>query len=867
MNTSAHDTPEAMLHPPADALASFGLGGLDEDEASVIAEHVSACDACRAVVDAIAGGTFAALLRDADGLQSLADGDGTDAPAEPPTGYKLLEIVGEGGMGVVYKAQQLGLGRVVALKQVRAAALAGRDGAARFRREAEAAARLRHPNIVPIYDVGRLDGVPYYAMEFVEGGSLAQRLEAGPLGPTQAARLIEALARAVEHAHQRGVVHRDLKPANVLLGPDLDSPKISDFGLAKRDGDGSRTETGTILGTPNYMAPEQAEGDSARIGPAADIYALGAILYEVLTGRRPFSAASAIETLQLVRQAEPTAPRRIRREVPRDLETIAMKCLEKSPARRYDSARSLADDLRRFLDGEPIGARPVSSPERLAKWARRRPWKAVSAALGLLGAVGLVAGTLVHNARLRVEKVRADAQYRSARDAIGLMLNRFDDPKYVGQPMPMGLRRQLLEDALAFYEGAVRDDGPADFSARVDKLRAFGEAARFQAMLGRDVDAERTLHRALGLVDLLAAERADDPEVQSARVDCLTKLGMAVAQDRKRTDEAVAYLVEAIEKGDRPVESDPAVFDRVEALAWCHTSLGNVLQSAGRGAEAEPHYRRAVEIRTALHAAHPAHFVLQARLADTLINLGLIHSDPGHAAEAEAEFARAADWLTPVVRDHPEFQPGPLSLAKLYLNWGQLARLVQQTGRACQRFESGLGLVAGVMRGSPDWPEARQVASRLNGARAQVYEEEGRFADAAGEWSRAVELSDGAERTLFRLCYSCCLARAGRPAEAFAEAESIAGSGDRGAIDFYNMACVASLCAAQAGASGVVADAYASKAMEWLGRARSLGLFRDPGLIDAVDRDTDLAFLRSRRDFQLFRLDAAFPADPLAPGR
>ncbi len=610
MNTFARDAPEAALHPSHAALVSFGLGQLAEDESSVIAEHVAGCDGCRTIVDAVAH-SFTALLRVADGRDSLFDAGGADDPADPPTGYELLEIVGEGGMGVVFKARQLGLGRVVALKRIRPEALAGRDGPARFRREAEAVARLRHPNIVPIYDVGRLDGVPYYAMEFVEGGSLAQRLRAGPTTPGEAARLIEALARAVEHAHHMGVIHRDLKPGNVLVGPDLLSPKISDFGLAKREGDGSRTETGAILGTPNYMAPEQAEGNSARIGPLSDVYALGAILYEMLTGRPPFSAASTIETLELVRQAEPTAPRRIKRDVPRDLETIALKCLEKSPARRYDSARSLADDLRRFLDGEPIRARPISWPERLAKWTRRSPWKAISALLLMLGFVGLVAGTLMHNVRLRAEKARADVQYRSARDAIVRILNRFDDPSYAGQPMPLGLRRQIIEDALAFYEGAVRDDGPAEFSARLDKVKALGESAIFQAMLGRHEDVERTLRRALDLIDRLTAEQPDHPEVLYARVDCLTKLGLAVVRDAKRTDEAIAYLAEAIAKGDRPVETGPSQFDRVEALAWCHTNLGTILQSVGRRAEAETHYRRAAEIRKTLLQAHPDHFVLR----------------------------------------------------------------------------------------------------------------------------------------------------------------------------------------------------------------------------------------------------------------
>jgi eukaryotic-like serine/threonine-protein kinase len=452
MSTSAPDTPEASLHPSPVALASFGLGRLDEDESVTIAEHVSECDTCRSVVEAVADDTLAGLFR-AAGAQG--DGDGLDRPSvgqpEARSSYELLEVIGEGGMGVVYRARQVRLDRMVALKQLRPEVLAGQDGVARFRREAEAAARLRHPNIVPIYDIGRLDGVPYYAMEYVEGGTLAARLAGVPLSLRAAARLVETLALAVRHAHEAGVVHRDLKPGNVLLAPDLDGPKIGDFGLAKGiDDDAARTRTGTILGTPNYMAPEQAEGDSSRVGPPADIYALGAILYEALTGRAPFRAASTLETLELVRRAEPMPPRRLQASVPRDLETIALKCLEKSPDQRYASAKALADDLRRHLDGEPIVARPIAAPERLAKWARRRPWQATSAAIAGLALAGLFTGVLVHNARLRAEvartelqaneardqRTRADAQYRSARAAIRKITARIEEMNSRGAPLP-----------------------------------------------------------------------------------------------------------------------------------------------------------------------------------------------------------------------------------------------------------------------------------------------------------------------------------------------------------------------------------------------------------------------------------------------
>src|SRR5262245_47434795 len=288
-------------------------------------------------------------------------------------GYEMLGELGRGGMGVVYKARQQGLGRVVALKMILAGAHAGAQQRLRFRGEAEAAARLHHPNIVQVYEVGEQDGCPYFSLEYVEGRSLDEALDEGLPPPLEAAALVEQLARAADYAHGRGIVHRDLKPANVLLAAD-GTPKIADFGLAKRlDEEQGRTRTGDVLGTPSYMAPEQAAGKSKEIGPAADVYSLGAILYQTLTGAPPFEGHSAWETVHLVLTAEPEPPSRRNPRVPRDLETICLRCLDKDPAKRYPTALALADDLRRFQSGQPIRARPVGWPERVVKWGRRHP--------------------------------------------------------------------------------------------------------------------------------------------------------------------------------------------------------------------------------------------------------------------------------------------------------------------------------------------------------------------------------------------------------------------------------------------------------------------------------------------------------------
>lgn len=286
---------------------------------------------------------------------------------------EILGVLGSGGMGKVYKAQQTRLKRLVAVKMILAGGPATAEEAARFRVEAEAAARLQHPNIIQIHEIGESNGCPYLVLEYAGGGSLAERLRSGPLPYRQAAELVHTLARAIHFAHQQHIIHRDLKPSNILLTGD-GTPKVADFGLAKLlsvDGGPALTLSGSVLGTPSYMAPEQADGRAHQVSPATDVYALGAILYECLTGKPPFPGAPLLETLERVRSQAPVPPHIAHPEVPIDLETICLKCLEKEPERRYPSAEHLADDLKRFLDGEPIHARVPNLMDRLA-WTLNR---------------------------------------------------------------------------------------------------------------------------------------------------------------------------------------------------------------------------------------------------------------------------------------------------------------------------------------------------------------------------------------------------------------------------------------------------------------------------------------------------------------
>jgi tetratricopeptide (TPR) repeat protein len=361
----------------------------------------------------------------------------TTLKATPPSqkfiaGYEVLEVLGRGGMGVVYKARQPGLNRVVALKMILAGSHAGPEELDRFRSEAEAVALFQHPNIVQIYEVGEHEGLPFFSLEFVDGGSLHKHLKETPQPAAVAARLAETLARAMHAAHERGIIHRDLKPANILLqkseirnpkseiGGASDfgfrisdfSPKISDFGLAKRiDQPSGQTRSGNLMGTPSYMAPEQAQGKVREVGPPADIYALGAILYEMLTGRPPFKGETVFDTVDQVCTQEPVPPSQLQPKVPRDLETICLKCLQKEQHKRYSTALALAEDLHRLLNGEPITARRIGRGERALKWARRRPAAAALIVCSLVAVASLAAAHYMNlRENQRKTEVRADCQ-------------------------------------------------------------------------------------------------------------------------------------------------------------------------------------------------------------------------------------------------------------------------------------------------------------------------------------------------------------------------------------------------------------------------------------------------------------------------
>ncbi len=394
---------------PADAdgvrVAFDGLDPAETDHSVLPSDPLSGSNATGLGETDVIGGSAS---RD-PGPHSRGSVEGPDGSPKVAPDYEILGVLGRGGMGVVYKARRRGLTRIVALKMILSGAHAGPAERERFRWEGEAVARLQHPNIVQIHDIGEHDGFAYLTLEYCGGGTLAARLAAAEMDPREAARTVEVLARAVHCAHLAGLVHRDLKPSNVLISDD-GTLKITDFGLAKDVGAAGQTMSGSVLGSPSYMAPEQAEGRRHQIGPATDVYSLGAILYECLTGVPPFRRATVLETLEMVRLSEPLSLTRLRPRVPRDLEVICLKCLRKEPARRYAQALELAEDLDRFLAGRPIHARPSGRTERTWRWCRRNP--ALAASLAVL-AVALLGGTTISS----VLAIAARAEARRARNS------------------------------------------------------------------------------------------------------------------------------------------------------------------------------------------------------------------------------------------------------------------------------------------------------------------------------------------------------------------------------------------------------------------------------------------------------------------
>jgi tetratricopeptide (TPR) repeat protein len=590
-------------------------------------------------------------------------------------GYTLLAELGRGGMGVVYKARQIGLNRTVALKMILAGAHAGQAELARFRTEAEAIARLQHPNIIHVYQIGENNGLPFFSLEYCDGGSLDKRLKGTPLPPRDAARLVQQLALGIQAAHDKGILHRDLKPANVLLTID-GTPKITDFGLARMQDEQGRTASGAILGTPSYMAPEQAGGKTKVIGPATDIYGLGAILYECLTGRPPFKAATLAETMQQVLTCEPASPQSLNPRVPRDLVAIVEKCLEKEPHKRYTTAAELAGDLGRVLAGEPVRARRATGLERALKWARRHPAQATTIGVIVLAILALSAGgwwaawSVGEAAKeTELQRQRAEAHLTKAVEAVEKMLIEVGAVELADVPHLEPVRKKVLVDAQTFYL-AFLEERANDPRFRFFAGRAFSRLGDIQAMLEENAAAERSYQQARDLLSGPAARADQRRELGRA----LNNLGVMLKGLTGRTRDAEKILQDALALRLQVSAEFAGNNEDRQAVAASYYNLGTVLaRLPGERKRAQEDYDQASDIQQRLADIKPPQPDFQRDLARTLNQRGILLSTSDPKA-AEKDFQEAIKKYKSVADDHPDVPGYRRELARTYNNLAGLLR-------------------------------------------------------------------------------------------------------------------------------------------------------------------------------------------------
>jgi serine/threonine protein kinase len=811
-------------------------------------------------------------------------------PNRPPLrlqfGYEILGELGRGGMGVVYRARQAALNRTVALKMIRHGPDAGPIAVARFRREAEAVARLHHPNVVQIYEIGEQDGQPYLALELVEGPSLAGKLAGNPLPPREAAELVAALAHAVAHAHSRGVIHRDLKPANVLLEmpqteagkqqetiqftagdsrPSPDAvrcvPKITDFGLAKYlAGDQAVTVTGAVLGSPSYMAPEQAAGKPEEVGPAADIYALGAILYECLTGRPPFRAPTALETLRLVADNEPVAVRQFQPRVPRDLETVCHKCLRKEASARYASAGELADDLGRFLRGEPVRTRPAGPVERAWKWARRKPATAALIALLAVLPVAVALGVATHVARLSAEvrrseaaaeeatrqQERADRNYRMARDALGQMLDQLQGGEFDALPRLTELQAKQAETTLAFFEKVAGDAEDPDPAVRLDIARACNRAGVLASGLHRGPEAWSHFRRAVEILEGLVAA-GGSAECRTELALGLGRLGYLAAAEKdfaaaRRDQERALELLEEVE---REQGGGPSAH-----VAWAHHALAQTAVNRGKPDEGEKHYRQAVDLRRELIRRSEG-VVPEQRLGATesLANLVHLYTWTGRPDQAREAYRDAEELAGPVLKEPAYVARASLALGSAAVNLAETSRRQGKDKQAVEECSRGLALAEPVLRRDPELTLARSVVHGLYGQRGQAYMALENCRDGAADYDHVVELSEPSARDHWRVIRAAFLAYAGEYARALAEADDLCARAKLNPLERFNVALTYAIVAKPKGGSAA-SEKPAARAVELLRQLRREGFFKEKAYAKLLREAPEFEVLQKRDDFR-----------------
>jgi serine/threonine-protein kinase len=831
--------------------------------------------------------------------------------------YEIFNELGRGGMGVVYKARQIGLQRLCALKMILGGAHATPEAATRFLSEAAAIAKLQHPNIVQIYHIGEADGLPFFELEFVPGGSLEKALDGTPWPPEKAAGMAELLALAIGEAHRQGIVHRDLKPGNVLLTRE-GSPKITDFGLAKAlDSESGVTRTESILGSPSYMAPEQAEGRTREASPATDTYALGAILYELITGRPPFRGATLLETIEQVKKAEPVAPSRLVPNVPRDLETICLKCLSKEPERRYLTAAELAEELRNFLDDKPIKARPISRLARAVRWCRRNPRDAV-----LLGILTLLPFILAFGAsfsayRISRERDRAEEQKgiaeqqkriaerneeqakvnaeearraqaeatKQANHALNTIYDVVTKAEENLRPRAEmgGLRKELLELAMKNLDQIAVDATNSKLADRTMGV-ALQRMGNFYEQMGNTEKGIEAYRRSLEIFSRLMQIQPEEdwnPFNLAVSYDHLGETGREVEPDPQklfdlygRAQELRRRLVEDIQ---RP---EPTRFQRKYAMAVSSIKLAALAMEVG-----DPDLAR-IKATEALHVSEslgqdlppetnakdrrPKELQQRLVLASSYYFLARANQRLGNEVEARTRFQQSVDQLEPITRADPTNAYTQQELGRVYDAIGEMELELGRIPQSIEKHQAARSIFQELSDKDKGNPEYRWYLANAVYHLAAVLQRQG----------------DKSAAELFHECLSIrqflqkndpkniqrsielmlVIARDGDRDAASAMAENVVAYAPRHPGKLFAAACAMALCAAKrpageppsqpTGSEGAAArDRLAQRAVQILKMAIEHG-YRDAR---ALATNLDLESLRDRTDFQALAQNLASP--------
>jgi eukaryotic-like serine/threonine-protein kinase len=760
-----------------------------------------------------------------------------DRAARPPSAairrfgdYQLLQEIAHGGMGVVYQARHLTLKRVVALKMIRSGEFASAEEVERFHREAEAAANLQHPNIVAVHEVGSHEGQHYFTMDFVEGRSLGAIVRENPLPAQRAAKYVTTIAEAIQYAHAQGTVHRDMKPANVLIDQ-ADQPRITDFGLAKRISTDARlTATDQCLGTPSYMPPEQVASKWGQVGPLSDVYALGATLYELVTGRPPFRAETPAETLLQVVSDEPVSPRLLNARIPPDLDTICMKCLEKQASQRYSSAQALAEDLRRFVAGEPILARPISRTERLWRWCRRNPRTAgLSAAVALLVVVWAVTASVMagllkvqkdqtESARIQADKNAGEATYQAGlaqqnqkkaeHEALIAVQNetraKETADRTVKQMVDLGKSvhnrlqskrlsvaaapevRRLREDVLAMLRQSlvlVSQKIEAAGTTTFAELAIYQEFGDLLTKLGQAQEAARVHQQGYDLAKRLSEREPNNDLARANWGVMIQRLGDVALDVNGDARSARSHYTEALDL-HRQILAHPRSQHRTGlqskiALSHVDVRLGQALLALGQPAAARESLQEGLTYRQAWaqglaeadqKSAEPRSYVMEARMW-----LGIASWHLADTQSMQEHFAQALHIGESLAQQFPQYFPFKADLAEVQGAFGDAQLRSGKVDEAETSYRDSLRNLELVIAHDPDDPSQLALLALTHERLGTVSARLGRSAEAEKHYQEALQsrsewLQIEPSNVPRQTAYLLALARSGKPVEAAQEA-------------------------------------------------------------------------------------------------